>query len=156
MKQIYIDFMRKESNLWGKEFLQPPLWLTIRYAYALTSPRVISSSKSTSSSPQARKQLFLHQPLLGESDYLKPGDTVLLVQDDEWRKVVLISHTGKKNQRNDSLYWNRKALDGSNPTGGYLFPGQGWGVLRYEWKDADLSEVDIHFPESLCESRKDI
>ena len=122
----------------------------------LTSPRVISSSKSTSSSPQTRKQLFLHQPLLGESDYLKPGDTVLLVQDDEWRKVVLISHTGIKNQRNDSLYWNRKALDGSNPTGGYLFPGQAWGVLRNEWKDADLSEVDIHFPESLCESRKDI
>ena len=109
-----------------------------------------------STSPQARKQLFLHQPLLGESDYLQPGDTVLLVQNDEWRKVVLISHTGKKYQQNHSLYWNYKALDGSNPTGGYLFSGQAWGVLRDKWKDAGLSEIDIHFPESLYESREDI
>ena len=30
---IYLfDFMRKESNMWGKESLWPPLWMNIRYA----------------------------------------------------------------------------------------------------------------------------
>ena len=36
------------------------------------------------------------------------------------------------------------------------FQARPGGVLRDKWKDAGLSEIDIHFPESLYESREDI
>ena len=94
--------------------------------------------------PPIRLQLF--QPLYGQKDYLKVGDMVALVQGDSWCKVVLISHSGHKDALQDSLYWNYSALDGSNPTGSYLFPGQAWGVLRGDLSHVDLSVMDIIMP----------
>ena len=91
--------------------------------------------------------LHLNQPLYGQKSYLKCGDTVALVQGDSWCKVILTSHSGYRDARNHSLYWNYSALDGSQPTGGYLFPGQAWGVLRNELVDVDLSSVEIVMPE---------
>ena len=96
---------------------------------------------------QPQQSLHLYQPLYGQKSYLKPGDIVVLVQDDYWCKVILHSHTGRRDAMNHSLYWNYSALDGSRPAGGYLFPGQAWGVLRNELVDLDLSKVDIILPD---------
>ena len=95
---------------------------------------------------QPQQSLHLYQPLYGQKSYLKPGDIVVLIQDDYWRKVILHSHSGRKDAKNHSLYWNYSALDGSRLAGGYLFPGQAWGVLRNELVDLDLSKVDIVMP----------
>ena len=91
--------------------------------------------------------LHLNQPLYGQKSYLKCGDTVALVQGDSWCKVILTSHSGYRDARNHSLYWNYSALDGSQLTGGYLFPGQAWGVLSNELVNVDLSSVEIVMPE---------
>ena len=56
------------------------------------------------------------------------------------------SHSGLKDAKDHSLYWNYAALDGSNPTGSYLFPGESWGVLREEDAQVDLSTVNIVLP----------
>ena len=60
--------------------------------------------------------------------------------------MILTSHSGYRDDENHSLYWNYSALDGSNPTGGYLFPAQAWGVLRDELVNVDLSSVEIVMP----------
>ena len=88
-------------------------------------------------------RLHLVQPLYGQDSYLRAGDTVALVQGDSWSKVTLTSHSGHRDAQNHSLYWNYEALDGSHPEGGYLFPGQAWGVLRNEFVNVDLSSVKI-------------
>jgi hypothetical protein len=74
------------------------------------------------------------------------GDVVALVQGDAWCKVVLSSHSGHKDVKDQSLYWNYAALDGSKTTGSYLFPGDSWGVLRDDDAQVDLSQVDIELP----------
>ena len=91
-------------------------------------------------------KLHLFQPLYGEPNYLAAGDIVAVVQDDCWCKVILASHSGVKDVFNNSLYWNYTALDYSNPVGGYLFPGQAWGVLRGELANVDLSDFEIVLP----------
>jgi hypothetical protein len=60
------------------------------------------------------------------------------------------------NVENHSLYWNYSALDGSNPTGGYLFPGQAWGVLRDELVNVDLSSVEIVMPRGYPTTTKSV
>ena len=77
---------------------------------------------------------------------MRPGETIAIVQGDVWCKVLLNSHTGKKHAKRNSLYWNYSALDGSNPTGGYLYPGESWGVLRGDEIHVDLSAVNIVLP----------
>ena len=94
-------------------------------------------------------KLHLFQPFYGQKSYLRCGDIVALVQGDSWCKVILASHSGYGDARNHSLYWNYSALDGSQPTGGYLFPGQAWGVLRNELVHVDLSSVEIVMPEGF-------
>ena len=94
--------------------------------------------------------LHLSQPTYGQKKYLKVGDVVALVQGDAWCKVVLSSHSGYRDVKDQSLYWNYAALDGSNTTGSYLFPGESWGVLRDEDAQVDLSQVDIELPGQLA------
>ena len=96
--------------------------------------------------PLPRPTLPLSQPLYGQKKYLKVGDIIAIVQGDVWCKVVLSSHSGHKNAKKKSLYWNYTAMDGSNPTGSYLFPGESWGVLRGEEIHVDLAQVDIIHP----------
>ena len=87
-------------------------------------------------------KLHLFQPLYGEPNYLAAGDIVAVVQDDCWC----------------SLYWTYTFLDYSNPVGGYLFPGQAWGVLRGELASVDLCDVEIVLPtitESTTRSEAD-
>ena len=79
---------------------------------------------------------------------MRPGEVVALIQNDVWCKVLLKLHTGHKRARNSSFYWNYCTLDGSNPTGGYLFPGESWGVLRGRDIETDLTAVDIVLPRS--------
>ena len=94
--------------------------------------------------------LKLYQPRLKAKDYLKVGDAVLLVREQYWYKVILNSHTGHSQALNGSLYWNYSSPDGGNATGGYLFPGQSWGVLRGRWKDVtDFSKVEIILPTNV-------
>jgi hypothetical protein len=95
---------------------------------------------------QPRPTLRLSQPTYGQKKYLKVGDVVALVQGDAWCKVVLSSHSGHRDVKDQSLYWNYAALDGSNTTGSYLFPGDSWGVLRDDDAQVDLSQVDIELP----------
>ena len=106
------------------------------------------SSPSTSSSPAPieRQRLVLQQPQFGDANYLKPGDFLAIVLNDMWTKVVLINHTGRKQVKHNSLYWNYKTLDGTLYTGSYLVRGQSWGVLRDEWRNVVLSEIDIVLP----------
>ena len=47
-------------------------------------------------------------------------------------------------------------MDGSNPTGGYLFPGQAWGVLRDELVNVDLSSVEIVMPRGYPTTTKSV
>ena len=106
------------------------------------------STPSPSLSPNPpRASLILKQPLCTYPDYMRPGEIVALVQNDVWDKVVLNSHTGRKRATNGSFYWNYSSLDGSNPTGGYLHPGQSWGVLRGKDVGVDLSTVNIMMPQ---------
>ena len=91
-------------------------------------------------------QIYLRQPHFGQPNYLKVGETVLLVQGDTWQKVILHSHSGVSDAQAGSLYWNYSLEDGSNLTGGYLFPGESWGVLRGEEKDLDISLAEIIIP----------
>ena len=93
-----------------------------------------------------RPVLHLVQPHFGEESYLRVGDILAIVQGDFWTKVVLTSHSGTHEATNSSLYWNYTDLDGSNPVGSYLFPGQAWGVLRNESALVDLSAVKIILP----------
>ena len=91
--------------------------------------------------------LHLFQPRFGDPDYLKVGDTIALVFEEVWSKAILQSHTGCKQAKNHSLYWNFKVLDSSFETGGYLFPGQSSGVLRGGFESVQLDDVDIILPE---------
>ena len=102
-------------------------------------------------SPQVNpvQNLHLYQPLYGHRDYLKTGDTVLLVHGDLWCKVILHSHTGASDALNGSLYWNYYLEDGSHFTGGYLFPGESWGVLRGGDRYIDISQVNIVLPQQV-------
>ena len=94
-----------------------------------------------------RRKLYLKQPVLGSQDYLKPGDKILMVQGDVWNKVILRSHSGRADALNGSLYWNYSDVNDENETGGYLFPGQSWGVLRGDWAQvSDFSDIDIILP----------
>ena len=70
-----------------------------------------------------------------------------MVQGDSWCKVILHSHPGISDAQEGSLYWNYSLEDGSNPTGGYLFPGKSWGVLRGPVKDVDISQAEIILPD---------
>ena len=113
---------------------------------------VSSSSQAvvTSSSPTPEQQeqtLILNQPLCSDVDYMRPGEMIAIVQGDVWCKVLLNSHTGRKRAKRHSLYWNYSALDGSNPTGGYLYPGESWGVLRGDEMHVDLTAVNIVLPD---------
>ena len=92
-------------------------------------------------------QYILVQPLLNQADYLRPGDTVLLVHENEWIKVKLDSHSGFKDASNGSLYWNYSNLDKSNPRGSYLFPNQAWGVLRGNDINLDISQIQLLLPD---------
>ena len=96
--------------------------------------------------PPPLPNLHLIQPAYGQKAYLKVGDIVALVQGDAWCKVILTSHSGHRDAKDHSLYWNYEALDGSNQTGGYLFPGEAWGVLRHQQANVDLSEVEFVLP----------
>ena len=96
--------------------------------------------------PLPRPTLHLSQPVYGQKNYLKVGDIIAIVQGNVWCKVVLSSHAGHKKAKRKSLYWNYAAMDGSNPTGSYLFPGESWGVLRDEDIHVDLAQVDILLP----------
>ena len=94
-----------------------------------------------------RQKLYLKQPVFGNQDYLKTGDKILIVQGDVWSKVILRSHSGRADARNGSLYWNYSDVNDENETGGYLFPGQSWGVLRGDWAQvSDFSDIDIILP----------
>ena len=96
------------------------------------------------------QNLHLYQPLYGHCDYSKSGDTVLLVHGDLWCKVILHSHTGASDALNGSLYWNYYLEDRSHFTGGYIFPGQSWGVLRGGDRYLDIS----HRSSPASEQRK--
>ena len=73
---------------------------------------------------------------------------IVVVQDHHWQKALLTSHSGICDLRHGSLYWNFTDLDGSNTRGGYLYPGQSWGVLGDRDKYIDLSEVQIEIPKN--------
>ena len=106
------------------------------------------NTPSPSLSPNLpRASLTLKQPQCTDSDYMRPGEIVALVQNDVWEKVMLNSHTGRKRAKDGSFYWNYSSLDGSNPTGGYLYPGQSWGVLRGKDVGVDFSSVNIVIPQ---------
>ena len=90
--------------------------------------------------------VHLYQPIYGQPDYLKPGEIVLLVVGDNWLKVELNSHSGTSDAYGGSLYWNYTSEDGSYQNGGYLLPGQSWGVLRGADKDIDVAETSIILP----------
>ena len=99
--------------------------------------------------------LVLYQPKLNDENYLQVGDAVLLVQGQYWCKVILDSHSGNQDEFQGSLYWNYSDPDGNNPTGGYLFPGHSWGVLRGPWKDVtDFNSVQIVLPQT-CDQFQD-
>ena len=110
-----------------------------------SSSHAVVTSPSPPPEPQERL-LILNQPLCSDVDYMRPGETIAIVQGDVWCKVLLNSHTGKKHAKRNSLYWNYSALDGSNPTGSYLYPGESWGVLRGDEIHVDLSAVNIVLP----------
>ena len=90
--------------------------------------------------------LHLHQPAYGQKDYLRAGEAIVLVQNTMWVKMIFSSHTGHMDAKHGSLYWNYAAPNGSHPTGGYLFPGESWGVLRGADAAVDLSQVEIVLP----------
>ena len=90
--------------------------------------------------------LVLTQPLYGQPDYLVPNDLIVLVKNGYWNKARLVSHTGTRDLSNHSLYWNFDDVDGKWQDGGYLFPGQSWGVLRGADADVDISLANIVVP----------
>ena len=103
------------------------------------------SNPSTSSSPAPIEwqRLVLQQPQFGDANYLKPGDFLAIVLNDMWTKVALINHTGRRQVKHNSLYWNYKTLDGTLYTGSYVVRGQSWGVLCDELRDVDLNNCRV-------------
>ena len=105
--------------------------------------------------PNPQRSVHLYQPVYGQPDYLKAGEIVLLVVGDNWVKVQLNSHSGTSDAYGGSLYWNYTSEDGSYQNGGYLLPGQSWGVLRGADRDIDLEETSIVLPAGHA-SRNDL
>ena len=101
--------------------------------------------------PNPIPSLHLHQPVYGQDSYLRAGDAIVLVRGEEWVKVILSSHSGHLDARDGSLYWNYAAPNGSHATGGYLYPGESWGVLCGEDAQVDLTQVRIVLPGDTTE-----
>ena len=83
----------------------------------------------------------LKQPSLGQPNYLKAGDYIVMVKDGYWQRAKLLSHAGKKNKMQGSLYWNIAGVDEDWTLGCFLHPGESWGVLTDADQITDFSGV---------------
>ena len=112
-----------------------------------TTPPTPPTINAENDEASIHEPLVLYQPKYGDADYLKVGETIVVVYKDFWSKAVLLHHAPKsKHFSNGSLLWTYSDLNGKNKRSSYLFPGESWGVLRGEDLDIDVASTEFILP----------
>ena len=96
------------------------------------------------------------QPIFGSSNYLKKGEHIAIVHEGVWCRAILRSHSGHRDVKNGSLYWNYSDPDNKDLRGSYLFPGESWAVLRDSNLNVDLVNTSIILPVEFMQSGENL